>query len=82
MRTAITGITSSIAILVTLVFLVVQMQQNTEAIQASSRQAIVAEDVQYLYRLSDNTDLIFNRYKPQLTDEDQRDSSLRRINAM
>jgi hypothetical protein len=64
-------ITSSIAILVTLVFLVVQMQQNTEAIQASSRQAILSEDVQLLNRLSDNTNLVFNRSKPQLSDEEK-----------
>jgi hypothetical protein len=64
-------ITSSIAILMTLVFLVVQMQQNTEAVQSNSRQAILSEELQYIFKQLDNPSLTGNRYKPQLTDDEK-----------
>ena len=64
-------ITSSIAIFVTLVFLVVQMQQNTEAIQAQSRDTtfIGTQDRMALYM--SNPDLEMLRHKSELTDEEK-----------
>ena len=64
-------ITSSIAILITLVFLVVQMQQNTEAVQANSQQSALSEDLQFLYRFVDKPALSQGRFKPQLTDDEK-----------
>ncbi len=64
-------ITSSIAILVTLIFLVVQMQQNTAAIQANGLQASLSQDLQHLYKVVDNPELVLDRFKPAVTDEDR-----------
>ena len=47
--TAIAELVSSIAILVTLGYLAVQTRQNTQAIQATVRQAMLAEDRELLY---------------------------------
>jgi hypothetical protein len=45
---AIAEIASSVAILVTLVYLAIQTAQNTAAVQASTRQAMLAEDREIL----------------------------------
>ena len=48
---AVAEIISSVAILITLLYLAIQTQQNTDAVQASVRQAILAEDREALYKL-------------------------------
>ncbi len=45
---AISEILSSVAILVTLIYLAIQTQQNADATQADTRQAILAADQQFL----------------------------------
>jgi len=64
-------ITSSIAILVTLVFLVVQMQQNTAAVQSAGRQATLTTAVELLYKFSDNPYLVLGRFDGTLSDEEK-----------
>ena len=64
-------ITSSIAILVTLVFLVVQMQQNTAAIQAQTRDAIFLGTQDRISQYMANPDIALNEYKSELTDEEK-----------
>lgn len=48
---AIAEIISSVAILITLLYLAIQTQQNTDAVQASVRQAMLAEDRESLYKI-------------------------------
>lgn len=48
---AVAEIVSSIAILITLIYLAVQTQQNTDAVQAASRQGMLEQDRQSLYRV-------------------------------
>ena len=63
---------SSIAILVTLIYLAVQTNQNTEALQAAQRQAIMAGDLEYIYRTNvDEPELALLRIKPNLTPEER-----------
>jgi hypothetical protein len=50
---AIAEIISSVAILITLAYLAVEMRQNTLAIQASVRQAMLADDRELLFRQID-----------------------------
>ncbi len=64
-------ITSSIAILVPLIFLVVQMQQNTEAIQAQSRDTTFLGTQDRLAVFINSPDLQLNRYKTGLTDKEK-----------
>jgi len=64
-------ITSSIAILVTLVFLVVQMQQNTLAIQASTLQATLAQDLQHTYKVIDDPTLVRVGTNIELTEDEK-----------
>ena len=68
---ALAEIVSSIAILLTLIFLALQMQQNTRAIQANSRQNALMAEMDYLNNALDNPGLILNRAKSDLTDEDK-----------
>jgi hypothetical protein len=64
-------ITSSVAILITLVFLVVQMQQNTEAIRASGLTATMTADLGGLYEVIDHPDIYLSIVKPELTDTEK-----------
>jgi len=48
---ALAEIISSVAILITLLYLAIQTRQNTDAIQASVRQAILSEDRESLYKV-------------------------------
>ena len=63
-------IVSSIAVVITLVFLTLQMQQNTQAIQASTRQAALEADTNVLIELMNHPAIALNRSKPELTDEE------------
>jgi hypothetical protein len=64
-------ILSSVAILVTLVYLAVEIQQNAAATQADTRQAILESDQQFLQLFIDNPELNLLWYKPELTDEEK-----------
>lgn len=68
---AIGEIVGSGAVLVTLIYLAMQMRQNTASVQASSRQAILDADQQFLFRGMDDPELILLRFKPKLTDEEK-----------
>ena len=68
---AIAEILSSVAILITLVYLVVEIQQNAEATQADTRQAILDSDQQYLKLFIDSPELHLLQYKADLSDEER-----------
>lgn len=64
----ISEIVSSVAIVITLVFLALEMQQNTRAIEASTRQAALGGDTQFLMEALSNPEIIIAWTKPELTD--------------
>ena len=64
---SIAEIFSAIAILVTLVYLAVQTQQNTAAVQASTRQAMLAEDREFLSAAAANPMLATLLFRDQET---------------
>ncbi len=68
---AIAEILSSVAILITLVYLVVEIQQNSEATQAETRQAILDSDQQFLEFLVASPELNLLQYKADLSDEER-----------
>ena len=65
--TAAAEIVSSIAILLTLGYLTIQTQQNTEALHANSRQATMAADIEFLTTLMDNPEIEANVRLPELS---------------
>ena len=68
---AVAEILSSVAILITLVYLVVEIQQNSEATQAETRQAILDSDQQFLELLIDSPELMVLQYQSDLSDEER-----------
>ena len=64
-------ILSSVAILATLVYLAVEIQQNAEATRADTRQAILASDQQFLQLFVDSPELNLLWYKPELSDQEK-----------
>ena len=68
---ALAEILSSIAILVTLVYLAIEIQQNTDATQADIRQAMLESDQQHLQLFIDDPQLNLLWYKPALNDEER-----------
>ena len=62
-------ILSSVAILATLVYLAIEIQQSAEANQANTRQAILASDQQFLELLVDSPEIHLLWYKLELSDE-------------
>ena len=66
---SIAEILSSVAILITLVYLVVEIQQNAEATQAETRQAVLDSDQQYLEFYVDSPELMVFQYQSDLSDE-------------
>ncbi len=62
---------SSVAILITLVYLVVEIQQNAEATQAETRQAMLDSDQQYLQLFIDSPEIGLLFLKPDLSDEER-----------
>ena len=64
----VTEVLGSVAIVATLVYLAVEIRQNTTVLQANSRDAVLASDVQFLNRIVDDPDIWFSYYKPHLTD--------------
>ncbi len=68
---AVAEILSSVAILITLVYLVVEIQQNSEATQAETRQAILDSDQQYLEFYVDSPELHLLQFEADLSDEER-----------
>jgi hypothetical protein len=68
---AIAEILSSVAILITLVYLVVEIQQNAEATQSDTRQEILASDQQYLGNYLDSPELMALQYQAELSDDER-----------
>lgn len=62
---------SSIAVLLTLIYLAIQTRQNAEAVQASTRQAILGSDQQFTMYVMDNPEIEMLRYKQNLSDEEK-----------
>jgi len=62
---------SSVAILITLVYLVVEIGQNTSALEASSRQASLDGDVQWLYQAVNAPELWTDMVNPDMTLEEK-----------
>ena len=68
---AVAEILSSVAILITLVYLVVEIQQNAEATQAETRQAVLDSDQHYLEFYVDSPELMVLQYQSDLSDEER-----------
>lgn len=68
---SISEILSSVAILITLVYLAVEINQNAEATQADVRQAMLASDQQLLELLIEDPKLSLSWYKQELDDEEK-----------
>lgn len=64
-------ILSSVAILVTLVYLTIEIHQNSEATKAGTRHAMLESDQQFLEQVVANPDLHLLWYKPDLNDEEK-----------
>ena len=63
-------IVSSIAIVITLIFLTLQTKQNTRAIEATTRHAALIEDTQFLTNAINHPEIILSWTKPKLTSEE------------
>ena len=63
-------IIGSIGIVITLIFLVLQMRENTRAIEASTRQAARDADAQNLITAIDHPEAILSMTKSEFTDEE------------
>jgi len=68
---AVAEILSSVAILVTLVYLAIEIRQNAEATQADTRQAILAADQEFLHVLLLEPELVLARHQEELDDEER-----------
>jgi hypothetical protein len=68
---AVAEILSSVAILATLVYLGIEINQNAEATQADTRQSMLASDQQLLQLIIEKPDLHILWYKPELNDEEK-----------
>ena len=68
---AVAEIISSVAILITLAYLAIQTQQNTTAIQATVRQAMLADDMELIRQQLDYPDLVLSQSGgSEVTDEE------------
>ena len=68
--TNISEIVSSIAIIITLIFLSIQMRHNTRALYATMRQSVLDEDSRLLSQVVTHPDMMIRNAKPDLTDEE------------
>jgi hypothetical protein len=68
---SIAEIFSSVAILVTLVYLAIEINQNSDILQANSRDNVLGADLQHLYRLVDDPRLWLTYSKPELTETEK-----------
>ena len=66
----ISEIIGSIAVVITLIFLVLQMRENTRAIKASTRQAARDAEAQTVATTIDHPSTVLGWTKPELTDEE------------
>ena len=66
----ISQIIGSIAVVITLIFLILQIRQNTRAIEASTRQASLDADTAYLNMSVNNPEMLLAVTKPDMTDRD------------
>ena len=69
---SIAEITGAAAILVTLIYLAIQTNQNTEAIQANTRQAMIAADQALLNQVIEFPEIDEYYYKTDLSDREMR----------
>jgi hypothetical protein len=67
---AIAEVVSSVAVVVTLVYLVIQTQQNFDAINANSRQVSIASDLQIIATSLSIPGLDLLKFKDDMTDEE------------
>jgi hypothetical protein len=65
-------IISAVAIVVTLAYLTVQTRQNTVAVQAATRQAMLKADQDMLLYMASNPEVEESYYKASLTDNEKR----------
>ncbi|MEL7476749.1 MAG: hypothetical protein AAGJ55_11055 [Cyanobacteria bacterium J06555_12] len=68
---AIAEILSSVAILVTLAYLAIEIRQNAQATQAETRQAILAADQEFLHILLQDPTLVVLRHQQELDDKER-----------
>jgi hypothetical protein len=68
---AVAEILSSIAILVTLLYLVIEIGQNTEALEAASRQGVLDNSLETLYTAVGDPEIWLSYVKPELTDTER-----------
>lgn len=68
---AVAEILSSVAILVTLLYLVIEIGQNTEALQATSRDASLEGDIQRLFQAVNTPEIWLNSVNPNMTDAEK-----------
>ena len=68
---AIAEILSSVAILITLLYLVIEIGQNTAALEADSRQAIRQASADSLSQVIDDPNLWLNLSNPEMTDAEK-----------
>lgn len=61
-------ILSSIAVLITLIYLAVEVKQNTEALHAQTRQSLLAGGHAELFEMVEHPELILNFIKPETLD--------------
>ncbi len=69
---SIAEISSAAAILVTLVYLAIQTNQNTEAIQANTLQAMFSLDQELLNVVIESPEIDESYYKAELSDREMR----------
>ena len=62
---------SSIAVLITLIFLIVQLKQNTNAIKANTRHTIITTDLQGIETGINFPIIELSMHKPELTEEEK-----------
>jgi hypothetical protein len=62
---------SSVAVLGTLIYLTIEIQQNTQSLQESARQAVVEGDVELLLTATNDPQIWLSRTKTSLTDEER-----------
>ncbi len=68
---AVAEILSSVAILITLLYLVIEIGQNTEALQATSRDASLEGDIQRLFQAVNTPEIWLNSVNPNMTDAEK-----------
>jgi hypothetical protein len=64
-------IVSSIAVLVTLVYLTIQLQQNTNALQAGGRDAVISDELELLLATIERPELMLYRVRESLSEEER-----------